>query len=268
MNALKLMPRLNKELLSLYIVFAVLLIINIILDPTIFSISRLSTLALQFMPLILVAMAQGVIMLTGGIDLSVGSSLSLMTAVTAVVMSDSGFGIAIAIITTILVGMIVGVITGTIVSVGRLPAIIVTLATSYIWHGLALFILPTPGGNIPATFTQWMLRSSVISSGIIFIGIAILIWIYVKNTSVGINIYAVGDSERAAFVSGIKVNRTRIFAYMLAGLFMALAGIGLSGQIGSGDPNIGTPYTLNSITAAVLGGIAFFGGQGKLRGAI
>lgn len=268
MNLLSRNPYMDKELLSLYLVFLVLIIINIILDPTMFTIQRLSTLALQFMPLILMTMAQAVIMLTGGIDLSIGSTLSLMTAIAAITMSDSFFGIGIAITITILAGVMVGFITGSIVSVGKLPAIIVTLATSYIWHGIALFVLPTPGGNIAPSFTQWMLKSSIISSGLLFITISLLIWSYIKNTKFGINIYAVGDNERAAFISGIKVNRTRVLAYMLAGLFVALAGIGLSGQIGSGDPNIGTPYTLNSVAAAVLGGIAFFGGKGKIRGAV
>lgn len=268
MNWLKQVSYNHKDLYSLYIVFAVLMTINVIMDPTIFTIERISTLSLQYMPLILTAMAQTVIMLTGGIDLSIGSVLSLMTTIAAVTMFDSAMGITISIAITLLCGGLIGLFTGMVVTFGRLPAIIVTLATSYIWHGIALFVLPTPGGNIAGSLTKWVSTPAIIPAGVILIVIPILAWKYVKGTPLGIGIYSIGDNEHAAYVSGIKVNRTRILAYVIAGVLMAVAGIGLSGQIGSGDPNIGIPYTLNSITAAVLGGIAFFGGQGKMKGAI
>lgn len=268
MIALRRIPQNHRELMSLYIAFAVLLIINYFLDPSMLTFNRLSTLSIQYMPLILVAIAQTLVMLTGGIDLSIGAVLSLMTTVAAVTMIDSGMGIVTSIIITCVCGMLIGLTTGLIVTFGRLPAIIVTLASSYIWHGVALFVLPIPGGHIASSFTQWLTSPAIIPAGFIMIIIPVLFWKFVKNSRFGVSLYAIGDNPHAAFVSGIKTNKIRVLAYVLAGLFTALAGIGLAGQTGTGDPNIGMPYTLNSIAAAVLGGISFFGGKGQIKGTI
>ncbi|MEG0450848.1 MAG: ABC transporter permease [Lysinibacillus sp.] len=268
MLALRRIPQNHRELMSLYIAFAVLMLINYYLDPSMLTINRMSTLLIQFMPLILVAIAQTLIMLTGGIDLSVGAVLSLMTTITAVTMVDSGMGIVTSIIVTCVCGMLIGLTTGVIVTYGRLPAIIVTLASSYIWHGVALFVLPIPGGHVAPSFTEWLTTPAIIPAGFIMIVVPVLIWKFVKNSKFGVSLYAVGDNPHAAYVSGIKTNKIRVMAYALAGLFIALAGIGLAGQTGTGDPNIGAPYTLNSIAAAVLGGISFFGGKGQIKGTI
>jgi ribose transport system permease protein len=267
MRTLRISPQ-HRELMSLYVIFGLLILVNYILDPSLLTFERLSALSIQYMPLILVAMAQTIIMLTGGIDLSIGATLSLATAVAAVTMQDSGMGIMFSIIFTLATGALIGMINGLTVAYGRLPAIIVTLASSYIWHGVALFVLPVPGGHIAPSFTTWITSPAILPAGAIMIILALLVWKYVKTTPIGISVYAVGDNPHAAFVSGIKTNRARVFAYMLAGVFTAFAGIGLAGQTGSGDPNIGNPYTLNSIAAAVLGGVSFFGGQGQMKGTV
>jgi ribose transport system permease protein len=110
------------------------------------------------------------------------------------------------------------------------------------WHGLAL----------PA----------------VAIVVALLLWKLVRTTRFGLSLYAVGGNEHGAYANGIDTRRTKILAYGFAGLFVGLAGIGLAIQTGSGDPTIGTPYTLNSIAVAVLGGISFFGGVGQMRGTV
>lgn len=268
MLLLRRIPQNHRELMSLYIAFIILMLINYALDPSMLTFSRMSTLSIQYMPLILVAIAQSLVMLTGGIDLSIGAVLSLMTTVAAVTMMDSGLSIGLSIAITCAAGMLTGLVTGVIVTYGRLPAIIVTLASSYIWHGVALYVLPIPGGYIPSSFTKWLTSPAIIPAGFIMTIIPLLFWKYMRNTRFGVNLYAVGDNPHAAYVSGIKTNQTRVLAYVLAGLFTAIAGIGLAGQTGTGDPNIGSPYTLNSIAAAVLGGISFFGGKGQIKGTV
>ncbi|WP_276353230.1 ABC transporter permease [Cohnella caldifontis] len=262
------LPRHHRELVPLYVFFAVLLIVNLALDPQMFTFARISTLSVQFMPLILVAMAQTAVMLTGGIDLSVGAVLSLMVSISAVTMQDSPGGIALSIVATILCGAATGLFTGLGVTYGRLPAIIVTLATSYLWHGVALLVLPVPGGHVAPTFTGWVTSVAVVPAGVILVVIPLLFWKFFKNTRPGVSLYATGNNAHAAYVNGIRTNRARITAYVLAGVFTAVAGVGLSGQIGSGDPNIGSPYTLNSVAASILGGISFLGGQGQMKGTV
>lgn len=261
-------PYQHRELMSLYIFFLVLILLNLWLDPELFTFARISALSIQFTPLILVAMAQTVIMLTGGIDLSIGAVLSLLVCISAVTMHDSMFGIFTSIVITLACGLIIGILTGVGVTFGRLPAIIVTLATSYLWHGVALYVLPVPGGHIASSFTSWITSVAIIPPGVILVFFSIFAWKLFKNTRFGISIYATGDNPQAAYVNGINTNRARILAYGVAGIFTAIAAVVLSGQIGSGDPNIGTPYTLNAVAASVLGGISFFGGQGQMKGTV
>lgn len=260
----------QRDFFALYAVLAVFIVAYYGLSPSLLTIGTLSNLSMQIMPLVVVSMAQGVIMLTGsgGPDLSIGSAVSLTTVVSAVTMTNSGIGILKAVLATLAVGVAIGLVNGSIVAYGRLPSIIVTLATMYLWQGIALLILSKPGGHIAAGFSNWVNASSVVPAGVILIVAALIAWKYIENTSFGPAIYAVGDNAYGAFVSNIKTRRTRVLAYALAGAFVALAGIGLAGRTGTGDPNIGNPYLLNSITAAVIGGISFLGGQGKIMGTV
>lgn len=258
----------HRELVPLYIVFVVLMVVYGLLDPSLLTISSLSTLSIQFMPLIVASMAQTIVMLTGGIDLSIGPLISMSTAIAATLMTESVSGMMWGIVGTILAGAAAGCINGCLVTFGRLPAIIVTLGTSYFWQGLALSILPQPGGHVAQTFTDWANNTAAVPAGVVLIAIALAAWKFLKNTRFGTAVYATGDNSYGAFVSGVATNRVRVLAYTLAGALVGLAGLGLSGQTGTGDPNIGTPYTLNTIAASVLGGISFFGGQGQVKGTV
>jgi ribose transport system permease protein len=253
----------------MYLLGVCFFVITIIMDPTIFgSWSRICTLALQFAPLMLCAMSQTCISLTGGIDLSIGVTLSMMTAVLATTMRDGPVGIAVSLGLTILSGAAVGLIMGGVVTFARIPAIIVTLAFSYVWKGVALFILPLPGGYIPRVFTRFMSGRYLIPGAALVVIIAVVLWKLVKNSKLGVAIYSIGDNPRVAYANGINVNAVRLAAYGIAGVFTAFAGMLLVGQTGCGDPNIGGPYQMNSIAAPVLGGVAFTGGVGQMRGVL
>ena len=260
-----------QDVLPIYAVTAFFIALYLYMNRNTFGIDTVNNLSTWLFPLFLASMSQSVIMLTGGIDLSTGNMMSLFTCLLATQMYDNPLSMAKAVTLVLVGGVLIGLFTGAIISYIKLPAIIVTLATSFIWGGLALWVLPSAGGHLPRSFSSRFIGQigGVVPVSLLVLILALLLWRYgVKRTPIGVGIYAVGDNERGAFFSGLPVQRLRIAAYIVAGLMAALAGIGLSAYAGSGDPLIGATYTLAAIAAAVLGGVSFFGGQGYLRGAI
>jgi ribose transport system permease protein len=264
------LPRSWQDVAPIYGVTLVFALLYLYLTRESFSLSTITNLSAYLFPLFLVAMAQSVVMLTGGIDLAVGQMMSLATVVLATQMFDTPLSKAMAVAIVLLGGAVLGLFTGSIVTFVRLPAIIVTLATSFIWAGWALFVLSVPGGHLPVSFARDFTGriAGVVPTTLAVLGLVLLIWKLIKTTPLGLNIYAVGDNARGAFVSGVSVRRSRIAAYIIAGVMTAIAGIGLSAYAATGDPLIGVPFSLASISAAVLGGISFFGGQGQLKGTV
>ena len=257
------------ELVPLVIFFAALLIVYRYLNPALLTPSSMVTLSVQFLPLILASMAQAAIMLTGGIDLSIGAAMSVATVVFATNAGSTLESVAFAAVVTLIVGLAMGAATGVLVSYAKLPPIIVTLGTASLWSGIALFILSAPGGQVPTDLVQvYNGYRGPVPIALAVIVLAGLLWIFVRNTPFGMSIYATGNNEAGAFAGGVDVRRTKIGTYTLAGVFTAAAGMSIAVQTGTGDPTIGTPYTLNSITAAVLGGVSFFGGVGEMKGAV
>jgi ribose transport system permease protein len=259
----------TRKFFPMYILGVIFVIVNIVLDSSmLLNWNRACTIALQFAPLMLCGMAQTCILLTGGIDLSIGVTLSMMTVILATTMKDGAIGIIGSIIITMLSGAAAGLVTGSIVTFARIPAIIVTLAFSYVWKGVTLFILPQPGGYIPRPYTRFMSGRYIVPGAALVVVVSVIIWKLIKNSKLGVAIYAIGDNPRVAFANGINVNRTRLAAYGIAGVFTSIAGMLLVGQIGCGDPSVGTPFQMNSIAASVLGGVAFTGGVGMMRGSL
>ena len=256
------------ELIPIYIAFLIILAINASLDKAFFTADRLAVQLMAFSPLICASIAQSIILITGGVDLSMGNRVACMGCLAAIVMTDSPFGIVGALLLVLVVGALTGMLNGIIVTFGKLPAIIVTLAMSFFWHGVALFLLPSPGGYISPTYTHWINSGSKTWAGLVFIAVAVALWKFIKSTKLGVRIYAIGDNLAAAKANGMHVNRVRILAYLVSGIFSGLAGIAFVGITGTGDANAGTFYNINSVAASVLGGVAFSGGQGFMRGTI
>jgi ribose transport system permease protein len=264
------LPRSWQDVAPIYGVTLIFALIYLYLTRGSFGLSTINNLSAYLFPLFLVAMAQSVVMLTGGIDLAVGQMMSLATVVLATQMFDGPVSKVIAVAIVLAGGALLGLFTGSIVTYIRLPAIIVTLATSFIWAGWALLVLSVPGGHLPVSFAKDFTGQigSVVPMTLVVLAVVLLLWKLIKTTPLGLSIYAVGDNTRGAFVSGVPVRRARIAAYVIAGVMTAIAGIGLSAYAATGDPLIGAPFTLASISAAVLGGVSFFGGQGQLKGTI
>lgn len=257
------------DLVGLCALLAVVLVVYQRLDPTLLHPSTVTILSAQFLPLILAAAGQTIVMLTGGIDLSLGAVLSLGMAVFVIYPPGAPGGVPAAMALALAVTVLAGAANGALVAYAGLPPIIVTLAASFLWGGVTLIALPQPGGQVPAGLVRaYNLGWYGLALPAIAIGVAIGLWKLVKTTRFGLSLYAVGGNEHGAYASGINTRLVKILAYGLAGLFTGLAGIGLAIQTGSGDPTIGVPYTLNSIAVAVLGGISFFGGVGQMRGTV
>jgi ribose transport system permease protein len=231
------------------------------------------SLAIDAVPLAFAAMAQSVVIISGGIDLSVGSLISLVNVLSAKYMIDMGFRNALLFGALLLVGSAAaGAFTGSLIVLSGVPDIVVTLAMLFVWAGVALEILQIPGGGAPQSYLQlatghWW--SQWIPSGLVILLLAFAVfWLPLRWARPGLALYSVGSNRNAAYLSGVGVARTRIFAYTVGGLFAGFAGLALTATSGIGDPNAGQYYTLNSVAAAVLGGVLLVGGVGGLIGPI
>ena len=219
------------------------------------------------MPLAFAALAQTLVVLTRGIDLSVGGVIDLTNAVAAQTLTGPPLQTAFWTVAILLIGAACGLLNGVLVAVGRLQPIIVTLATLSIFQGLAIRILPQPGGAIPNGFTN-VLANPNYPVSLLYIPLIGGIWAIFRRTRLGVSVYAVGNDATAASSHGIPVRRTILLAYTLGGTASAIAGLVLAANATAGDATTGDTYTLTSIVAAVLGGVSLFGGRGSGLGAL
>jgi len=255
---------------AIYVVLAIMVIVYAALDPSILTADRATVVLAERLPLVLVAVGQTIVFLTRGLDLSVSGVVSLTNVVIATQISPGAVGIAIGVSLGLLVGIVAGVTNGCLVGLVRLPPIIATLATWSILEGLALYVLPQPGGTVPQAFGDFPLRvfGPVPFPLVLMVVLPLIFWWPVRHSRLGHAIYAVGNDEAAAYMSGLSVGRTKVFAYTLSGFFSALGGIFLTMQALSGDPRVGEAFTLDSIAATVIGGTLLAGGRGGVLGTI
>jgi ribose transport system permease protein len=229
---------------------------------------NVSNLLSVMAPLIIVSVGQALVILLGGIDLSVGSVMSLTTVVAAsytVIGGNSTLNLAII----LLLGLGFGVVNGVGVVLGINP-LIMTLSTLAVAKGIALLILGSPGGTLSDQLNALLDLNwhSVPFFFVVALIVALAIWYAVSVTPWGFRLYAAGASVSNAAKSGIHRRRITILTYTMSGLLAALAGLAVLGRVYSGDPLVGDPYALDSITAVVLGGIALTGGRGSVMGAV
>ena len=220
------------------------------------------------MPLVLAGIAQTLVVLTRGIDLSVGGVIDLTNAAAAVTLGPSPSGMVLWSVVVLLIGAACGLVNGLLVGIGRLQPILVTLATLSIYQGLAIRVLPQPGGQVPDVYTD-RARQSDRRRGRCCIVVALAVgWTAFRRTRLGSRIFAIGNDPPAAQANGIAARRTVILAYTLGGTLAAAAGLFLAASATAGDATTGNGFTLTSIVAVVLGGVSLFGGRGSAVGAI
>lgn len=261
----------NGRLLLAFIILAVLLAIYIDRVPQ-FGPREQRSVVNQGLALAMAGFGQTIVVLTGGIDLSIGSMIGLTNSVASrITTSESESRVWLAGFACLGIGAAGGLINGLIVAYGRLQPIIVTLATSSIFSGIALYVRPTPAGEFPFEATQFWTGSMAFRQwprGVIWLGVLIVLWMIYRRTRLSTRIISIGSSEGAAFMSGVNVNRAKISAYVISGIAAGAAGFYLTVQTGNGNALSGTAYTLNSIAAVVLGGANLAGGAGTFMGTI
>jgi len=265
--------------LGLIVLFAVLLVVTKLIQPD-YGAGDFGSLIRAVLPYAFAVAAQTVVVLAGGIDLSVASMMALTSVTAAAMMDGASEQYALFVVPfVLLLGLCLGAMNGILIVVTRVPDIVVTLATLFVLQGAALLVLNAPGGGVaewlkativgtvpipglPDSVTAWIPKALVV----LVVCLAV-IWIPLRRSRLGLSIYAIGSSELAAFRSGVAVARTRIAAYACAGLFGAMGGLSLTMSTGIGAPIPG-PYLLASVAAVVLGGVALGGGKGGLLGPI
>ena len=248
------------------------IVINLVLQPNMFARETLNSNMRVFLPIILMAVGQAIVILGGGIDISVGSIVSIVNTVlaTRVGLDGSPERMWQYILLSLLIGLLAGAINGFFVASLRLQPIITTYATSFLYAGFALFILPNPGGGIPADVASFYRNSTPLNLPLAFyvVALVLLIWSYFSSTRYGKFLYAVCGKAEAAYETAVPVTRTQFMTYVISGFMAALSGIAITMLSGSGNAGIGETMTLNSITAVVIGGNALSGGIGGVAGPV
>ena len=219
------------------------------------------------MPLVFAAVGQSIVVLTRGLDLSVGGMIDLSNGLAATHMHAGASSMLGWSLLVLLIGAAGGAINGVLVAYGRLQPILVTLATLSIYQGLAIKVLPEPGGAIPLEYTK-ILANPNGPYGLAFVAFIGAVWLVFRRTRFGVQVYAIGNDEQAARAHGVRVRTIKIGAYVLGGMFAAAAGLFLAATTTAGDATSGDVFVLTSIAAVVLGGISFFGGRGSAIGTV
>jgi ribose transport system permease protein len=256
-----------------------LLIFTKLIQPD-FGASGLDNVARSALPFAFATVGMAVVVIAGGIDLSIAAMMAVASVTAASLMTGADDAQAALVVAGVLaLGAMMGAINGTLIVVTRVPDIVVTLAMLFVWQGVALLILNAPGGSaapwlralivggvtlpwLPPSMTEWMPK------GLVFLSVCVaVVWLPIHRSKLGLKFYAIGSDTLAAFRSGVPVGRTRIAAYAICGVFAALGGLSVTMSTGIGEPIPG-PYLLASVAAVVLGGVVLGGGRGGIVGPI
>jgi ribose transport system permease protein len=263
----------NRGTLAAFAAFVAMFALYAANHPAGLNANVATTAANKGVLLAIVAMAQTLVVLTSGIDLSVGMVMVLANCLASHIVVGSPGSTALGVLGVLAVGTLCGALNGLIVIFGRLQPIVTTIATGAIYYGAALALRPVPGGDVNAALADALtgqIADIVPSSLLLLLALVVLVWIPFRRSVVGRAVYAVGSSEVAAYMSGVPIRRAKFVAYTLAGLLASMAGLFLTFVTYSGEASAanGGTYTLYSIAAVVLGGVSLFGGSGSAIGAI
>jgi len=221
------------------------------------------------LPTMLLTVGQAIVIIGGGIDLSVGTMVSMINAilVTRILPDSTSSEIALGFFLACGTGILAGMFNGLCVAYLRLQPVVTTYATSFVFSGIALAILPRPAGQIPRPLTDFYRNPQLgIPTAVYIIILLLIFWVLLRSTRYGQFLFATGSKANAAYTTGVPVVRIRFSTYVWSGLFAAFAAIALTLLSGSGDPRLGDDMTLPTIVAVVLGGTRLSGGQGGIAG--
>ncbi|WP_018924528.1 ABC transporter permease [Salsuginibacillus kocurii] len=254
---------------SVVIAFVVLLLFATIMHDGFLTYANMSNIFRQVAVIGIISLGMTVVMISGGIDLSVGSVLAFIGAITMIVLNDTGSVLA-AIAAALFFGLFIGFLNGVMISKGKIAAFIVTLGVMAAARSLGLYI--ADGGSISGDVDAFRLISNstlfnVPYPIIIFLLLTVLLHLLMNKTKFGRHVYAIGSNEKGALLSGIPVDRVKIMAYMLCTFLVGVASIIESSRLGSvSTSNTGHLYELDAIAAVIIGGTRMNGGKGKIIG--
>ncbi|MFA9455339.1 ABC transporter permease [Halalkalibacter sp. AB-rgal2] len=261
--------KLNQEII-LFLVLIGLIIFFSVMSTSFFTTGNFINITRQVAMLGIIAAGMAMVLLIGGIDLSVASNVAL-TSVSMGMLIAAGVNPFIAILIGISIGVLVGLINGLIITKVGIPALITTLGMLTIVRGVTFVITDGyPVFGFPESI-RWFGTGFVMGIPvpvIMMVLVFVLVYILLYKTYIGRHIYALGGNEEAAHLSGINTNKIQLMVYMMSGFFCSIAGLILLGRLNSGQPNALQGFELDVVTAVVLGGVSIFGGQGKLIGVI
>lgn len=248
------------------IIYVVLFVIFAATQSDALSVTGVTDLFNNALPLALAAAGGTLVVLTRGFDLSVAGVIALTNVLMATQLPDGPAGALLGVAIAAGTGLVVGAVNGWLVAYMNLQSIASTLATMIVCSGLALLVLDAPGGNVPDAITYGMTDTvaGVVPVAALVALAVVLVWLALRRTNWGVSLYAVGADETAAALAGIATQRVKFLAYCVAGIFYGLAGFMLSGLTATGNPNGGNSYLLLMFAAIAIGGTSFSGGRGGM----
>ena len=260
------------ELTTLIALIGLMMVITFI-NPNFLTANNLLNLLLQVTANGFIAFGMTFVILTGGIDLSVGSILALSSALTAGLIA-AGIPVPFAILLAVCMGGIFGMLNGLLVAYGKLAPFIVTLASMTIFRGATLVFTngnPLTQGLGDSFLFQFLGQGYVVGIPfpvILMFLVFIILYIVLHKTAFGKSVYALGGNEKAAYISGVKLSKVKIIIYTISGFMASVSGLIITSRLSSAQPTAGTSYEMDAIAAVVLGGTSLSGGKGRILGTL
>ena len=267
-NLLGKLSRSQKQFLSTLSGLLLLALVFTVLSPYFFSINNILTVATQTAVIAIIAIGQTYVLITGGIDLSIGSNMALAGMVAGLFMR-AGYPVPVAILSGLLTGVLSGAVNGTLVAFGKLPPFIATLGTMTAARGLAFTLTQAiPIANLPKSFTIFGTGGTLgIPNAVIIMIILFLIFGFVlAKTKLGRHVYSIGSNYEAARLSGVNTQMVLMAVYIFSGLLAAFAGLIMAARVVTAQPGAGDGYELDAVASSVIGGASTMGGEGTIAG--
>jgi ribose transport system permease protein len=253
-----------------FVLFMIALILNVAVQGpgSFFSSRSINTLFATNIPFLLIVMAQGVLLISGTLDVSVGVQLALVNVVTIMSVQEWGIPFALGCLLGIIAALAVSLVCWFCVSVLRLPDLLASYALTFAILGVNVLIMGTPQGSVPRAVWRAYdtILLGVLPVSVFALLMVMMIWFYMKRTPFGTNMYAVGANPQNAFAAGISPVKVQFQAFMIKGIFVGIAGLCMTFMTASGNPVQGEALGLRSLAACIIGGLTF-GGWGTMAGA-
>ncbi|MCL2128031.1 MAG: ABC transporter permease [Treponema sp.] len=262
------LSRPQKQFLSTFSGLLLLGLVFSVLSPYFFSVNNILTVATQTAVIAIIAIGQTYVLITGGIDLSIGSNIALSAMVAGLCMR-AGYPVPAAIFAGLLTGTLSGAVSGVLVAFGKLPPFIATLGTMTIVRGLSFTLTQAiPIANLPANFTVWGTGRSlgIPNPVIVMLSLVVIFGFILAKTKLGRHVYATGSNFEAARLSGVNTRKVQMTVYMFSGLLAAFAGLIMAARIITAQPAAGDGYELDAVASSVIGGTSTMGGEGSIAG--